>query len=196
MFSQFQRTRLAGAVLIGALMLTLWFRIRHIHHEQERPLGHLTAQRVIQLAEPLCRRIVPETSGFQFSAEANQGVHRSWEVACRDGKGHEIAALKWDAPTDKLSEVSVWPLHSQDEYRTPLSEQEACAKMRSWLRLVRPDISSKWRPVGKFFFDNRRNQALEWVSQDIHAFTKVNAYSGRLVLVWFWHSSGRPTGGS
>lgn len=190
-----ERKGVVKLVLLGAFTTALWLRAYQFHQhnrEEKHLLDRWTAAQVITLSEPICRRFAPESRRLRLSAEIDRSSNYSWEVSCKDQSGHDVVMLRWDPHTGDLTEVSVWPDHSGTGDGAPISEREALSKMRYWLGVLRPDVSSGWHPVEAAHSDNSRNWLRHWTSRWEKAYIEIDAHSGKLRLAWFWRTRTQP----
>lgn len=184
----FQRTRLIGLLLISALTLILWVYSRQFQQEHGRPLGLLTATQVIALSDPICRSIAPHTNELRLSAESWRGSHLWWNVSCQDPKGRELAHLEWTPKTAELVQIEVHP--DQQEFGRSISmpARKGMERMRYWLSLLRTDVSTGWRPIETPRSDRGKVWACGWISQEVHAYIRVDSHTGDLLIAQFWRS--------
>lgn len=186
----FRYTRSIGLATIGILVTSLWLRARQIHQEEQRPFGRFTAMQIIALSAPICRGIAPGAGELLFSAHAYHADHLWWTVVCQDRSGRELASLDWIPQTGELYEIGALSYDPKERRAAPLAATEAASRMRRWLSLLRPDVSTGWRLSGEPIVDNNpdRNWAARWVHQDVRCFIKIDGHSGALLLARFGHS--------
>jgi hypothetical protein len=182
------RLRPSWLALIG-FSVALILRMVYVQKQLTRPVGHLTAQQVLEKSEPLCHALAPEITTMVFYVESSEGPFGNcWSVSCRDETDQEVVNLTWDADAAELCMVGVELKHQQQQGKQ-LGPRAAVQAARYWLdaigfaakspswHLLRPPI---YKPLAV---------AVEWQGVGRQVYIHLNVYSGDLLNARMWHDA-------
>jgi|SRR5579862_5524952 len=178
-----------AVVLVGAVLL-LGARGRHVQLEPAKPVGWLTAPRVLSLSKPICLAVAARSGTLTLDAEPAPGPDNYWQVACSDATGHDLLHLNWKTDTGELYEVSA--PKSRRMTGPLLKAAKAIVLGRLWLRDLQLDPAPAQWPLLRppLCTPAQDLWSLHFAAAGRHAIVELEAHTGALVYARFLPKKG------
>jgi hypothetical protein len=179
----YNRARWLRAILLAAAVAVLVSaRMHGMSREQNRKLGCMTAQQVLSLSEPICRKVVGGTGPLALAADPSQGRPNTWTVVCSEPSGRDLCTLKWNADCGNLSQLTAVCRKTQLRPGALLSSARAIAIGRFWLRSLRFSPERlQWRLSGSPVCIENHHWSLNFMAEGRHAYLELEAHTGNLI---------------